>query len=154
MCIYLISTARVVANVRIRMMPGNLPRRMCLPAFFQRHHGIWSIQHSHMYTLCIVWFINVSLCITFYNIYRCVCQYWFWKYIRFFCSDTLNSHVFSNIRYIQYMQYMQYMQYIQIHTSSVQFALLYIVIYSFLHIRNIQNIMFTFDCEKDSRIGR
>ena len=104
-----------------------------------------------MYSL-IVALQCVSLCFTFYNIQMCL-SILLLKVHTFFCSDTLNSYVFLNIQYIQYIQYIRYIQYIQIHTSSVQFAL-YIVIFSFLHIRNIQNTMFTFYCEKDSRIGR
>ena len=105
--------------------------------------------HVHIMYSLIVALQCVSLCFTFYNIQMCL-SILLLKVHTFFCSDTLNSYVFLNIQYIQYIRYIQY---IQIHTSSVQFAL-YIVIFSFLHIRNIQNIMFTFYCEKDSRIGR
>ena len=97
--------------------------------------------HVHIMYSLIIALQFVTLCFLHSTTYRCVCQYWYWKYIRHIWSDTLNSYVFLDIRYIH------------LHTSSVQFAL-YIVIYSFLHIGDIQNIMCTFDCEKDNRIGR
>ena len=36
-CVFIWYQQLGCCNVRIRMMPGNLPRRTCLPAFFQRH---------------------------------------------------------------------------------------------------------------------